>query len=448
MDYKIIARSATAKCFLKCYTNPAPHLTTTYGGKGFDFEIDHDKLIRYEPKGKKRIKQFSIPMVCFNAIYDHYYHYFKMGVTDDLDIWNNITFGLWIHHFAFFLNCPEAGETQQYRVILSAKLFKGFVIGRNMAIKDAATEGLTKIAELVPDGSYDVELVANPSCDLNNVWEANPRKVRTEFLKAAKDIKAEDLQQMVDDYGCPEEHRPAPRSYRSRSNPNIIVKWEDCLYQDIHKAHAHFLLELFQDYPSVVNWVNKHLEESKKAKAEGNKELANYHKAFPNILVGCLHLCNKKTDTPIKWFNGVDTRALYNRCVLDTFLKINQQVDSVRGPKSVEVYSQTDGFIMQHPNWSKVKDSDQIGEFGVEPIDNKEVWTYYCPGTKTTTGYTIYQYFENGKKKVVGDLPDILKEKVDLSQGQVVSYKQTCDKFGFIKYENVEIIKVEEITKC
>ena len=171
-------------------------------------------------------------------------------------------------------------------------------------------------------------------------------------------------------------------------------------------------------------------------------------KDYPNIVVGCFGQKKKAgegKDTPITWLYDLDLTPLYNRIVNDVRSKIEAQyklLDTINGSL---VYAQTDGLIYHHPNWDNVIDSKEIGAFGVSQIDDNKVWTYSCNTNvkEGLTGYTIYQYFENGKKKVVGDLPDVYKERVDLSIGKVVDYKRTRDKYGYVKYKLYRTKKVE-----
>lgn len=220
------------------------------------------------------------------------------------------------------------------------------------------------------------------------------------------------------------------KPFAFRITNNKIQKWTNCVYQDIHKAHNSELIRLFPKCKAFV----KMYEDAKKYKAKGKLVEAKRCKDYPNLLVGCFNQKNKETGEKVEWLYGLDASPIYWDIVNRIYTKISKQYKLLSTDKSKLVYAQTDGLIVSNPNWDNVKDSDDLGDFGIEPIDNKTVWTYSRLTTDEETGYTIYQYFENGKKIVKGSLPDKFKEQVDLSKGIVVRYKRTRKEITKGKY--------------
>lgn len=399
------------------------------------------QVTNYEKKGTKCIPVLRIAPRLFNDIYNDLKQ--VLNFCTDILVWNNIRYGLWNKCKVYYFHNNSIGDSQRIRLIMNGNILIGLLLFKY----DESTGEYKKyikrlIDKLIPYKDY--EIISDPSNSGYEVLTLNPRTVKQQFSKVAKKcITKEQLQELVNKLGS--EDRVKPFAHRSRDSQNII-KWHDCLYQDMHKAHSSFLLRTFKDYPEIVNWVNKNNELSAKFKYKGDLEKAHYYKDFPNILVGCLGQTYKEginKGQSMKWLLDTDTRPLYNTCVNETYQKIYDYYNEITNFDSNLVYAQTDGLIVQHPDWNKVKVSDKVGEFGRELLDDNIVYTYYLRTTNNTTGYMIYQYFKNGKKVVVGDLPNELKEMVDLSKGQVVTFKSYRDEFNHKVYKDVEIINIE-----
>lgn len=401
--------------------------------------IENLKLIEYTKKGNKQIPYLRLSSSMFDMIYNKITYIISV---DNLELWSNLEFGLWYKHCVFFYTTKDI--TCNEKLIIGNKMLLGSLIKiREMSTDKSIIRYVNKIIKLIKDHCYDYEIVRDPSIKDGIVSTTTPRKVKSDFKKVAKDLKEEDLQKIVDEIGVEEKDRLKPLSHRTNVFDKIILH-TDCLYMDIHKAHSKFIIDTFKDYPKIVNWVNTYNKLSAKAKKKGNIEEAKMYKDYPNLLVGCLGQVNKKTQDPIRWLKDINTRPLYNRCVNNVRNQIDAKLLEIRIPFESElVYAQTDGFIVSHPNWDMVKDSDKVGEFGIQNVDNNQVWTYRCHSTDDYTGYCIYQYFDKGVKKVVGDLPDVLKEYIDLSKGQLVTYKEYRDCNGKCHYENIKIKEIK-----
>ncbi len=395
---------------------------------------DDNTLVDYTQKGQKHLKTFRISATLFDMIYSRIPN--PIYVPDS-EVFQKACYGLWCKATVLYMSQLNDNKNSEKMImgtyILFAKLNNIMKTTEDKVLKKTCK----RLISVIDGHYYDYVLVKDASLSNDIISTVTPRQVKNDFKKVAKDLTTDDLQKIVDDIGVDEKHRHTPLCVRTTVF-NTITKHEDCLYMDIHKAHSKFIIDTFKDYPKIVNWVNNYNKKSAEAKKKGNLEEAKMYKDYPNLLVGCLGQINKKTKQSIKWLKDVDTRPLYNRCVNDVYEKITNQILDISLEQFTKiVYAQTDGFIVSHPNWSKVKDSKEVGEFGIEKIDNNVVWTYRQKTTEESTGYCIYQYFQKGKKKVVGDLPDILKGGIDLSKGIVVYYKESRDDNGKCHYNNV-----------
>ena len=392
--------------------------------KNGTFKPNSNELVSYQKKGTKLLKTIRMSPIDF----DDFFNYFKdLGIlsqTTSFEVFNNASYGLWQKNLVLFYASAEQ-ETQAYRIIVNS-----IFITEN----DFCEKKHPNVYKQCCNGCYDYILVSDDSCaqgEISKTWPSAVRKWGKNTIE--KHYTKDEVQAIID--SC-DETRADPLSFRAREYNDEAVKWEDCLYQDIHKAHNSELIKLF---PKCKEFEQKY-KDALYYKSIGNKEMAKKAKDYPNLLVGCFAQKYKadqgehKEGQLVKWLYDLETIKIYNTIVNNIRAKINQHYKTIKGNGTL-VYAQTDGLIISNPNWSKVIDSDELGEFGVEPIDNKVVWTYYQGGTATTTGYTIYQYFENGEKKVVGDLPDELKPLIDLSIGQVVHYKKEKI-IGYKKYKN------------
>lgn len=401
------------------------------------------KLItEYKRKGSRPLKRISMNP----AVFGYCYSLLENGseYTTDKLVFENACYGL-------NKRCPlfyheDLTENAGDRMVVSYINLE-YVYLYSLSDKEIETpvkKAIYKIHNFIKNGHYDYVLISTTGSKLEDIGDLNPVVCRTWAKRALmKAYKKKDIEEIIQKEG--QEHNLKPLRHRATFEKNKVLLWSDCVYMDIHKAHAWGLINLF---PKIKDVVIDKINEANHFKEIGDFVNAQKCKDYPNIVVGCFGQKKKAgegKDTPITWLYDLDLTPLYNRIVNDVRAKIENQyklLDSINGAL---VYAQTDGLIYHHPNWSNVIDSKEIGEFGVSKIDDNKVWTYSC-NTNTKeglTGYTIYQYFENGKKKVVGDLPDIYKERVDLSIGKVVDYKRTRDKYGYVKYKLYRTKKVE-----
>ena len=418
----------------------------------------------YRIKGKKNIPSLRISKGVFEAIYQHYKLFSRY--VESINIWNCIKKGLWNKAEIYFINKKELGEANKKRVIINGARLSGCIWGHfnpsrptdNLTSSESTETGLRNLMEYLKGTHKDYELILDASLKDDTFIKCRPQDVK-KSLKAAikKDFTEEQFQEFVDTNGISEEDKIKngirPLHFNTLNNLGSITKYTNCIYQDIHKAHASFLLNTFKNYPNVTKFVNKHLKAGKEAKKNKNLELAKKEKDYLNFAVGLLGQTYKedtfdghKKGEPIKWCLDINTRPLFNKCVQITRHKIDEQIKNIRinGLDSKLLYANTDGFIMKNPDWNKIKSTEEIGEFGTEKMKNNEVWFFSCC---SGTPYQIHQYFdENGKKIIVGNLPDVLKDMVDLSKGIIVTYHQTKDIFNMISYEsiNTEIINIKE----
>lgn len=402
-------------------------------------------LTNYVKKGTKPIPVIRVSQRLFNYIYETQKPIIEF--CDNIEVWNNIRYGLWLKYKVYYFYNESIGASQRVRLIMNAnKLIGTMLFAYDESLDQDYKKYIMGMVKGRLSGSHkDYEIISDPSINDYETLSLSPRTVKAQFSKIAKKcITQEQLQELVDKVGS--EDRVKPFSYRQQVSPKII-KWYDCIYQDMHKAHSSFLIRTFKDYPEIIKWVENNNKLSAKFKCKGDLEKAHYYKDFPNLLVGCLGQSYKEgvnKGQPIKWLMDVNTRPLYNKCVNETYQKIRDYYDEIGSDiYSSLVYAQTDGLIVQHPDWNKVKVSDKVGEFGREQMDDSVVYTYACRTTNESTGYTIYQYFKQGKKVVVGDLPNELKKMVDLSKGQIVVFKAIKDEFGHKVYRDIKVSKID-----
>ena len=311
---------------------------------------------------------------------------------------------------------------------------------------DKIKTGLRNLQYEIGTSHKDLELRMDASLQDDVLVKCRPMDARNSFKAAVKkDFTKEEFVAFIKNNTIAPEDKLQQRHDDTSTNGKII-KFEDCTYQDIHKAHGSWGLNTFKDYPNCKKYFESHLKAAQEAKQAGLKDEAKKHKDYVNIIVGCLGMLPSK-DKKADWiFDGVLTRPLYEMCTTEIRNKINTQISNSRKNylDSKLLYSNTDGFIMQHPDWNKVTNNPKLGEFGIETVKNNEVWFYSVANSKDATGYSIHQYFdEKGNKVIVGNLPNALKELCDLSKGIVVSYKSTIDEIGDNDYVNVKQINAE-----
>ena len=418
------------------------------------------ELTNYEAKGTKRIPQIKVSKGVYEAFMNYYNQFEETYYCKDINVWANVRCGLRLKYESFFANLTGVGEVGKYRAILSHACVYGLLLrhfDNEIKLTDSKDVelGFKNLMTFTKGNRKDVELVMDASLSNEVITKCRPQDAKAEFKAALeKSFTKAEFKEFVAKNGLSEEDKLAkhikPRHSDTFTNGEVI-KFNDCVYQDIHKAHASYLLETFKDYPAITSLVNNHLIKAKEAKKNKQLDIAKMHKDYVNIVVGCLGQRYKadslqhNKDEDVKWLLDTSTRSLYNSCVAITRNKIDNQIKYLSDFFTTkELYANTDGFILQHPDWNKVNHSEEIGQFGIEEVRNNEVWFYSVNSTDDQTGYSIHQYYDNdGNKHIVGNLPDTLKEQVDLSKGQVVKYKQKIiSKLDYIYYDDVEVIKL------
>lgn len=397
-----------------------------------------NELVEYNQKGMKHIPTLRISTQLFDLLFDAYTQ--NKYLVKDIELWNKCGFGLWYKWLIPYYTDNRVDE----RMILSTIMLTGALRElkeKYKRINAKLYRYINLLLKKIPERSFDYEIIKDPAITDNFILKTTPRQVKSDFKKVAKDLTTKQLQKIVDEVGVNDEERVKP-FYNRFCIYDDIRHYTNCVKMDIHKAHSKFIIDTFKEYPKIVKWVEEYNKKSAKAKKAGKLDEAQMYKDYPNLLVGCLGQLNKKTNEPTRWLKDVNTRPLYNRCVNNVFNQITKQIKLITNEESRLLYGQTDGFIMKDPDWSKVIDSKEVGEFGIEQMDNNECWMYRHMTDSETTGYCIYQYYENGRKKVVGDLPDVLKEKIDLSKGIIVSYKEIKDEYRHSHYINVKEINL------
>ena len=207
--------------------------------------------------------------------------------------------------------------------------------------------------------------------------------------------------------------------------PGIIQRFDNCYYYDINKAHSYALGIIF---PELEDWLKKIAKYSKK-----NKKW----KSVPNYYVGSL--AQKTREMRTKGLQGKHERT-YNWIVHNTTKKLLERInecteyDEYGLPTTTIVYANTDGVVLQNPS-KVIESSNKFGEFKLETDEH----TFY---TYAGDNYYVIQYGDTVK----GNLPNSLKNLVDLRKGKVISYKRVREGnvFKYIdieeKYLDIEVV--------
>lgn len=402
------------------------------------------KLItEYKRKGNKPLKRISMNP----AVFEHCYNLLSVACeyTTDKLVFENACYGLHKRCPIFYHEdlAENAGDRMVVSYINLEYIYLRIISGEDK-VETPIKKAIIKIHNFIKNGHYDYVLISTVNSRLEDIGELNPIVCRTWAKRALmKAYKKEEIKEIIDKRGC--NHNLKPLRHRATNVKGAVQKWSDCVYMDIHKAHAWGLIDLF---PKIKDVVVEKIEEGNKFKEQGDLVKAQQCKDYPNIVVGCFGQKKKSGEgksEPLKWLYDLDLTPLYNTIVNGVRTKIENQYKLIDSFNGTLVYAQTDGLIYQHPIRENVHDSKEIGEFGLGKIDNNVVYTYSCntDSKNGLTGYTIYQFYSNGEKKVVGDLPDILKEKIDLSIGKVVDYKRSVDKYGYVHYKCYRTKKVD-----
>lgn len=393
----------------------------------------------------KNIRTLRISKPLFDKFLEYHMHKFSKVTSEEYKLLTHGLIDKWCEYFYEESNTGDNAEP--YRIVCNVNTFRAIMtsLKLNKEPKELIKE-LTKLIEMTGGYHYDYILICS-----NDAENANAKAGLSTVIKAKTWIKKQiekhfnhdSLEEFVKTHG--DTSRVDPLRFRYNKT-KTIEKWDDCTYMDIHKAHASELMKMFKDTgidKAVANQVNKGIKFKKKGDLLGYKET----KDIINYAVGMLGKVKrdingkKLTHTPDTWLLNCNTQPLYNRIVNNIRNKIENQSNlmSCNNINATRVYAQTDGLIIQHSN--PVTSSDKIGEFGLE--FKGTVYTYHCENVDgVKSGYTIYQYTDNdGVKHVKGDLPDELKQYIDLEKGQVVVYKKRYDELHYIHNDLLEIKK-------
>lgn len=200
--------------------------------------------------------------------------------------------------------------------------------------------------------------------------------------------------------------------------PYKVVRFDDCIYYDINKAHMDALIEIF---PELKDWF---LEIAKKSK----KDIR--YKSIANLYVGCL---GKKTGKYRKTYNWIVNR---------TTSKVNKMLEQLMDCNSKIIYANTDGFVVQHPVCT-LETSELIGDIKQETPETT-FYMYYHQGIKDeTTSHKVLQYGD--KKLCINNIMISDLKYIDLRCGKVISYKEISDDNKLKKHINIKQHIVGEV---
>lgn len=214
-------------------------------------------------------------------------------------------------------------------------------------------------------------------------------------------------------------------SFKYSDSSNRIFCYDNCHYYDLNKAYASATIEAF---PKLEPWV---LKQYKKNKAK-MKQTMNY---FVGMMVN-------KGD-----FLQEDIFPFFRNYIVKTITQtLEEAIEKTTVAENMNfldtkvLYANTDGFIVHNPVAKLETSQTELGKFKEEQIDDGKVWFFRHQGlTDDDVSYSIFQYFENGKKiiKCIGGFrtDDELLEQTDLSIGHVPF-------FGF-----KEVAGIKEINK-
>lgn len=189
---------------------------------------------------------------------------------------------------------------------------------------------------------------------------------------------------------------------------NKIIKIKNCYYYDINGAHTYLLSKIFPKAKSQFEYWNNHKHDSGKS----------YYKAIPNYYVGILGKEEKNYRSTYNWIINEVNKLMYkafketkNTTKLEDFIYVN-----------------TDGFIVNNPI-KELETSNKLGEF--KEVYKGDVYIY------AGKNYYIIQYGD----EIKGNLPLILRNKVDLREGRVVDFDKRF-KDGIAYYDNVREMRI------
>lgn len=201
----------------------------------------------------------------------------------------------------------------------------------------------------------------------------------------------------------------------SNTERNKILKFTNCYYYDINKAHSDALGEIF---PELRTWLQNIAKLARKDKK---------WKSVPNYYVGMLAY---KTSKMKREHRPGKYEKTYNWIVQRTTKMVEDFINEIGAYDSDMVYINTDGFVINNP----LRTPESSKEFGKFKLESDERVFYTYKGDN----YEIIQYGDTIK----GSLPVSLRKYVDLREGRVVSYKiKEIDGIRTAINVNVEVIK-------
>lgn len=229
-------------------------------------------------------------------------------------------------------------------------------------------------------------------------------------------------QELIEVFKSHQAERSKPLHCHLNTETNIIAEVRNVHYYDINKAYPSALGEIFTKIrPQIEKDMLKYKEDP---------TVKSYYKKLYNIVIGCM--CSDRNDNYKKYFSkkfpylsSKDFNNLRYYIVDSITEKVQKLCFELDGQT---IYENTDGIIVKDPK-NIVENSDELGKFKKEVIDNDTIWFLRYIDDDTT--YTIMQWFENGQKviKSIGGWLDLdeLYNNTDLSKNQAVSFKRDPD---------------------
>ena len=187
---------------------------------------------------------------------------------------------------------------------------------------------------------------------------------------------------------------------------NVIVRFDNCVYYDINKAHMDALIEIF---PELKEWF---INVAKKSKTDKR------YKNIANFYVGCLGSKSSKHRKTYEWIVDRTTK------------KIEKLLDAIDNPNGRLVYVNTDGFVYQNPKIT-LETSSIIGDIKLETEETTFYMFNYHDDNKYKTPYKMIQYGD--EKKCISNIQIKDFEFIDLRKGDVISYKEVIDRENHTK---------------
>ena len=192
--------------------------------------------------------------------------------------------------------------------------------------------------------------------------------------------------------------------------PHEILHFTNCSYYDINNAHGSGLIELFPKCKDVFMDMYEHRKDN-----DGrNKQIFNNYWGM---------LARLGTN-----------KGTYNWIVQRTTKTLSSLIDKVRGEIK---YVNTDGVILANCK-SPIESSDRIGEFKRK---DGELYVY-----KGDNYWVLQFYCIDGTVETKGNIPLILRDRIDLKNNKVIEYDIQSDKNNRTRhYVNVKEIHYDSL---